>query len=265
MTVILAIESSCDETGVGIARLESGTVTLLADEVASSVDEHARFGGVVPEIARARIWKHSARRCVARWTPPASRRPDVVAATIGPGLAGALLVGVAAAKAYAAAWGAPFYAVNHLGGPPCRRRLRARPIARERRAAGVRRAHASAARAPPASRSSNWAARSTMPPVRRTTRWRGCWGSVARVVGCSTSWPALRPRRRRVPARHDRPARRSLRVQLLRPEDRRSPAMSRPTPMPPSPTWRPASRRRWPMCSPARRFGRRPTSACRHC
>ena len=52
MTVILAIESSCDETGVGIARVDpDGTVTLLADEVASSVDEHARFGGVVPEIA----------------------------------------------------------------------------------------------------------------------------------------------------------------------------------------------------------------------
>ena len=50
--IILAIESSCDETGVGIARLDDdGTVTLLADEVASSVDEHARFGGVVPEIA----------------------------------------------------------------------------------------------------------------------------------------------------------------------------------------------------------------------
>jgi len=52
MTTILAIESSCDETGVGIANLDDdGTVTLLADEVASSVDEHARFGGVVPEIA----------------------------------------------------------------------------------------------------------------------------------------------------------------------------------------------------------------------
>ena len=50
--IILAIESSCDETGVGIAELGGdGTVTLLADEVASSVDEHARFGGVVPEIA----------------------------------------------------------------------------------------------------------------------------------------------------------------------------------------------------------------------
>jgi N6-L-threonylcarbamoyladenine synthase len=117
MTVILAIESSCDETGVGIARLEGdGTVTLLADEVASSVDEHARFGGVVPEIAsRAHLEAlgPTMRRALAT---AGIDKPDVVAATIGPGLAGALLVGVAAAKAYAAAWAVPFYGVNHLGG-----------------------------------------------------------------------------------------------------------------------------------------------------
>lgn len=117
MTTILAIESSCDETGVGIARLDDdGTVTLLADEVASSVDEHARYGGVVPEIAsRAHLEAlgPTMRRALAT---AGVDRPDIVAATIGPGLAGALLVGVAAAKAYAAAWGVPFYAVNHLGG-----------------------------------------------------------------------------------------------------------------------------------------------------
>lgn len=114
---ILAIETSCDETGVGIARLDpDGTVTLLADEVASSVDEHARFGGVVPEIAsRAHLEAlgPTMRRALAA---AGIDKPDVVAATIGPGLAGALLVGVAAAKAYAAGWGVPFYAVNHLGG-----------------------------------------------------------------------------------------------------------------------------------------------------
>ena len=50
--IVLGIETSCDETGVGVVRLASdGTVTLLADEIASSVDEHARFGGVVPEVA----------------------------------------------------------------------------------------------------------------------------------------------------------------------------------------------------------------------
>ncbi|KKB99734.1 tRNA (adenosine(37)-N6)-threonylcarbamoyltransferase complex transferase subunit TsaD [Mycolicibacter arupensis] len=117
MTIVLAIESSCDETGVGITRLEvDGTLTLLADEVASSVEEHTRFGGVVPEIAsRAHLEAlgPTMRRALAT---AGLDKPDVVAATIGPGLAGALLVGAAAAKAYAAAWGVPFYAVNHLGG-----------------------------------------------------------------------------------------------------------------------------------------------------
>lgn len=117
MTIILAIESSCDETGVGIARLDAdGTVTLLADEVASSVDEHARFGGVVPEIA-SRAHLEALGPTMRRALEVAGiGKPDIVAATIGPGLAGALLVGVAAAKAYSAAWGVPFYAVNHLGG-----------------------------------------------------------------------------------------------------------------------------------------------------
>jgi N6-L-threonylcarbamoyladenine synthase len=116
VTIILAIETSCDETGVGVARLDDGAVTLLADEVASSVDEHVRFGGVVPEIAsRAHLEAlgPAMRRALAT---AGVEQPDVVAATIGPGLAGALLVGVAAAKAYSAAWGVPFYAVNHLGG-----------------------------------------------------------------------------------------------------------------------------------------------------
>ncbi len=115
--IILAIESSCDETGVGIAELgDDGTVTLLADEVASSVDEHARFGGVVPEIA-SRAHLEALGPTMRRALGVAGvDRPDVVAATIGPGLAGALLVGVAAAKAYSAAWQVPFYAVNHLGG-----------------------------------------------------------------------------------------------------------------------------------------------------
>ncbi|MDT5016520.1 MAG: tRNA N6-adenosine threonylcarbamoyltransferase [Mycobacterium sp.] len=117
MTIILAIESSCDETGVGIAELsQDGSVTLLADEVASSVDEHARFGGVVPEIA-SRAHLEALGPTMRRAMEKAGvAKPDVVAATIGPGLAGALMVGVAAAKAYSAAWGVPFYAVNHLGG-----------------------------------------------------------------------------------------------------------------------------------------------------
>ncbi|MDV7355651.1 tRNA (adenosine(37)-N6)-threonylcarbamoyltransferase complex transferase subunit TsaD [Rhodococcus oxybenzonivorans] len=115
--IVMGIESSCDETGVGIVRWNGdGTCELLADEVASSVDQHARYGGVVPEVAsRAHLEAivPTLRRALAAAD---ISKPDALAVTIGPGLAGALLVGVAAAKAYAAAWDIPFYAVNHLGG-----------------------------------------------------------------------------------------------------------------------------------------------------
>jgi len=115
--IVLGVETSCDETGVGVVRLHGdGRVQLLADEVASSVAEHARFGGVVPEVAsRAHLeaMVPTVRRALAA---ARVRRPDAVAVTVGPGLAGALLVGVAAAKAYAAAWDVPCYGVNHLAG-----------------------------------------------------------------------------------------------------------------------------------------------------
>ncbi|MPZ82347.1 MAG: tRNA (adenosine(37)-N6)-threonylcarbamoyltransferase complex transferase subunit TsaD [Actinophytocola sp.] len=119
MTIILGIESSCDETGVGIVGLRTdGTIELLADEVASSVEQHARFGGVVPEVAS---------RAHLEAMVPIMKRAfatsglelgdvDAIAVTCGPGLAGALLVGVSAAKAYAAALDVPLYGVNHLPG-----------------------------------------------------------------------------------------------------------------------------------------------------
>jgi N6-L-threonylcarbamoyladenine synthase len=110
--LVLGIETSCDETGVGIVRGH----TLLANAIASSVDEHARFGGVVPEVAS---------RAHLEAMVPAMQRAlheagvtladvDAFAVTAGPGLAGALLVGVAAAKAYALALNKPLYGVNHL-------------------------------------------------------------------------------------------------------------------------------------------------------
>ncbi len=110
--LVLGIETSCDETGVGVVR---GT-TLLADAVASSVDEHARFGGVVPEVAsRAHLdaMVPTIERALAT-ADVLGRDLDAVAVTAGPGLAGALLVGVAAAKAYALALDKPIYGVNHL-------------------------------------------------------------------------------------------------------------------------------------------------------
>lgn len=117
--VVMGIESSCDETGVGLVRLlDGGTVELLADEVASSVEQHARFGGVVPEVAsRAHLeaMAPTARRAFAAAGLELSD-VDAIAVTAGPGLAGALLVGVSAAKAYAAALNVPLYGVNHLAG-----------------------------------------------------------------------------------------------------------------------------------------------------
>ncbi|MGI9002241.1 MAG: tRNA (adenosine(37)-N6)-threonylcarbamoyltransferase complex transferase subunit TsaD [Pseudonocardia sp.] len=114
--IVLGIETSCDETGVGVVRVEPGAVVLLADEVASSVEEHARFGGVVPEVAsRAHVaaMVPAVHRALAT-AGVAGRDVDAVAVTAGPGLTGALLVGVAAAKAYAAAWDVPLYGVNQL-------------------------------------------------------------------------------------------------------------------------------------------------------
>ncbi|UWP81989.1 tRNA (adenosine(37)-N6)-threonylcarbamoyltransferase complex transferase subunit TsaD [Dactylosporangium fulvum] len=110
--LVLGIETSCDETGVGIVRGH----TLLADEIASSVDEHARFGGVVPEVA-SRAHFEAMVPTMQRALDQAGvtlSDVDAIAVTAGPGLAGALLVGVAAAKAYALAAGKPIYGVNHL-------------------------------------------------------------------------------------------------------------------------------------------------------
>jgi N6-L-threonylcarbamoyladenine synthase len=112
--LVLGIETSCDETGIGIVR---GT-HLLANVIASSMDEHARYGGVVPEVAA---------RAHLEALTPALRRAldeagvtladlDAIAVTSGPGLAGALMVGVGAAKALALALDTPLYAVNHLVG-----------------------------------------------------------------------------------------------------------------------------------------------------
>src|SRR6202012_909613 len=110
--LVLGIETSCDETGVGIVRGRQ----LLADEVASSMDQHARFGGVVPEVA-SRAHLEAMVPVLEGAFAKAGVKPsdiDAVAVTAGPGLAGALMVGVAAAKAYAYALGKPLYGVNHL-------------------------------------------------------------------------------------------------------------------------------------------------------
>ncbi len=112
--LVLGIETSCDETGIGIVR---GT-TLLANVIASSMAEHARYGGVVPEVA-ARAHLEAIIPTLRQALSDADvtlADIDAIAVTSGPGLAGALMVGVGAAKALAISLGKPLYAVNHLVG-----------------------------------------------------------------------------------------------------------------------------------------------------
>jgi N6-L-threonylcarbamoyladenine synthase len=112
--LVLGIETSCDETGIGIVRGR----TLLSNTIASSMDEHARYGGVVPEVA-ARAHLEALQPAIEAALAEAGvslDELDAVAVTSGPGLAGALMVGIGAAKGLAVSLGKPLYAVNHLVG-----------------------------------------------------------------------------------------------------------------------------------------------------
>jgi N6-L-threonylcarbamoyladenine synthase len=112
-TLVLGIETSCDETA---AALVMGGSDVVSSVVSSQIDLHVPYGGVVPEIA-SRAHLELLNPVIARAIVEAGvdeRRIDAVACTVGPGLIGALLVGVSAAKALALSWDVPFVAVNHL-------------------------------------------------------------------------------------------------------------------------------------------------------
>ena len=112
-TLVLGIETSCDETA---AALVMGGNDVVSSVVSSQIEFHADFGGVVPEIA-SRAHLETLNPVVARAIVEAGvdeRRIDAVACTNGPGLIGALLVGVSAAKSLALAWDVPYVGVNHL-------------------------------------------------------------------------------------------------------------------------------------------------------
>lgn len=112
--LVLGIETSCDETGVALVR----GYELLVDSVASSMEEHARFGGIIPEIA-SRAHLEAMLPTVERALGEADitlDQVDAVAVTAGPGLVGPLTVGVSAAKALALALNKPLYGVNHVVG-----------------------------------------------------------------------------------------------------------------------------------------------------
>lgn len=110
---VLGIETSCDETAAAV--VADGRV-VRSSVVTSQIELHARYGGVVPEIA-GRAHVELLTPAIAQAVAAASiERPDAVAATYGPGLIGSLLVGLSTAKALAMSWGVPFVGVNHLEG-----------------------------------------------------------------------------------------------------------------------------------------------------
>jgi len=112
--IVLGIESTCDETGVGIVQGNR----LLANALHSSMDEHSKYGGVVPEVA-ARAHLEAIRPTLEKALAEAKLSMsdiDAIAVANGPGLAGALMVGIGAAKGLALAHNKPLYAVNHLVG-----------------------------------------------------------------------------------------------------------------------------------------------------
>ena len=112
MALVLGIETSCDETAVGIVDNRK----LLANVISSSVDQHARFGGVVPEVA-SRAHLEAMQQVIKQALKEAKvsiKDIDAIAVTAGPGLIGALLVGVSSASALALALDKPLYGVNHL-------------------------------------------------------------------------------------------------------------------------------------------------------
>ncbi len=112
MALVLGIETSCDETAVGIVNGRK----LLANVISSSVEQHARFGGVVPEVA-SRAHLEAMQQVIKQALKDASvtlKDIDAIAVTAGPGLIGALLVGVSSASGLALALDKPLYGVNHL-------------------------------------------------------------------------------------------------------------------------------------------------------
>ena len=117
--ILLGIETSCDETAAAVLRRDAdGTVSILSEVVHSQIEEHAPYGGVVPEIA-ARAHADIADQIVARAMSEsgvALSDLNAVAATSGPGLIGGVMVGMMTGKALALAGGMPFIPINHLEG-----------------------------------------------------------------------------------------------------------------------------------------------------
>jgi len=125
MLTVLGLETSCDETAASVVRLSASGAEVLSSVIHSQIDEHAAFGGVVPEIAarsHVEMIDGVARRAMSEAGIDYAQL-DGVAATAGPGLVGGVMVGLSYGKAVALARGLPLVAVNHLEGHAVSARL----------------------------------------------------------------------------------------------------------------------------------------------
>jgi len=183
---VLGIETSCDETAAAVV---VGGRQIRSSIVSSQVDLHARFGGVVPELA-SRAHLELIGPVIAEALGEASTELSdlaAVAACRGPGLAGALLVGVSAAKALALVTGLPYVGVNHLEAHLYAAWLEEPSLEPPLAVLVVSGGHTLLVTME-AQAGTGWSARpSTTPPARRSTRWRAISASGTRGARCSTA------------------------------------------------------------------------------
>lgn len=176
--LILAIETSCDETSVAVVK---DGCEVLSNIISSQIETHRAFGGVVPEVA-SRKHVEVITLVIEEALSVAGVRPQeltAVAVTQGPGLVGALLVGVVAAKSLALAWGKPLIGTHHIAG-----HIYANRLVKELKYPNMTLVVSGGIQSwciwsgKEASGSSG--APVTMPSARRTTKWRGPWASLIR-------------------------------------------------------------------------------------
>ena len=192
--LVLGIETSCDETAAALVE-DTGDAerpgVIRSNVVASQVEIHREWGGVVPELASRQhvrdicgVVERALADGDATWDDV-----DALAVTQGPGLVGSLLVGVSFAKAAAWALDKPLVAVNHLAGHIESIWLEhgAHPAAGDR-ARGLGRPHQPVPGRSRRARTSCSAGRATMRRARRTTRWRSCWAWAIRAGRSSIGW-----------------------------------------------------------------------------
>ena len=118
MSIILSLETSCDESAAALVSNEKGKIQLVAHEIASQIEEHGRWGGVVPEIASRRHLENLPFLIEKVFSKSKLQIKDInaVAATVTPGLAGSLLVGSITARTIANLHQIPFLGIHHLEG-----------------------------------------------------------------------------------------------------------------------------------------------------